>query len=222
MSNAILVIGESGTGKSTSIRNLDNKETFIINVLGKTLPFKGANKTYSNVSQDWSEGNSYSSSDNTKVIKAIKYINNSRLDIKNLIIDDFIYLMSSEFMEKALIKGFDKFSEMAKNAWDIIRCVSSCRDDLFCVILTHSETTNEGKVKCKTLGKMLDDKINIEGMFTTVLHSLIVDGEYKFLTQNNGQFMAKSPMGMFDKKLIDNDLSFAKQRMTSYLDEDIL
>lgn len=226
MSTAILIIGESGTGKSTSIRTLPAKETFIINVLDKTLPFR-CKSDYQRLIFDKetklaNDGNYYSTTDVRTILNVIKYVNDKRPDIKYLILDDWQYTMASEFMEKALIKGYEKFSEMGQNAWNMINAVIGCRPDMTCFVLSHSDTDINGKVKCKTIGKMLDDKVVVEGMFPIVLHSLIVDGQYQFMTQNNGTYLAKSPMGMFQTKLIDNDLGAVSNAIHEYYAEDIL
>lgn len=215
MGNLTLVIGESGTGKSTSIRNLDEKETFIINVLDKPLPFKGFSEKYKKLNKEGS-GNYIARDSHDEIIKSINYINNSMPHIKNLIIDDFQYVMANEFMRRAKEKGYEKFTEIGLHAWQIIEVCAHSRDDLFCFFLSHSEEGESGRKKCKTIGKMLDDKITLEGMFTTVLHSLITDNKFKFLTQNNGSYIAKSPMGMFSDNLIDNDLTFVKAKMFDY------
>jgi hypothetical protein len=88
-------------------------------------------------------------------------------------------------------------------------------------VLSHSDTDANGKYKCKSIGKMLDEKITIEGMFTIVLHTQIMDGNYRFLTQNDGSHIAKSPMGMFEDKYIANDLSFVREKMHSYYEGDV-
>src|ERR1043165_2579312 len=118
MSNTVLVIGESGSGKSSSIENFKPEETFIINVLGKPLPFKGAHAKYKPVSDDRSTGNVFCTDDYEKISKAVKFIDLKRPDIKNLIIDDFSYLMTNEFMTRCTERGFDKYSEMAKHTWE--------------------------------------------------------------------------------------------------------
>jgi hypothetical protein len=218
MSTSTLIMGESGTGKSTSIRNLDPKETFIINVLDKPLPFKGFKSNYKRLDKD--EGNYFASDNCAEILKLINKINISRPDIKNVIIDDFQYVMANEFMRRAREKGFEKFTEIGQNAWNILSLCSKGRDDLFFFILSHTETDALGKSKCKTIGKMLDNTITLEGMFTIVLHSMLIDGKYKLLTQNDGIHVAKSPMGMFKDNLIDNDLLLIKTQMNSYFDTD--
>ena len=214
MSNTTLIIGESGTGKSTSIRNLNPEETYILNVLDKPLPFKGYKSKYN------SERKNYYASDNYRMILGcIEAVDKKKPEIKVLIIDDFQYVMANEFMNRALEKGFDKFSDMANHAWSIIKALTVTREDLHCFVLSHSDADQHGKMKCKTIGKMLDDKITLEGMFTCVLHSQIVDGQYKFLTQNNGTHLAKSPMGMFDEMHIDNDLQYIHEKMICYFED---
>lgn len=213
MSNAILIIGKSGTGKSTSIRTLDHSETFIINVLDKPLPFRGYKKLYIKATK---EGGNYFSSDNSdQIIKTIKYINNERVDIKSIIIDDFQYVMANEFMRRAMDKGWEKYTEIGKHAWEIIDFSIKCREDLSLFFLSHSDDES-GTSKCKTIGKMIDEKITLEGMFTVVLHTHVIDNKYKFITQNDGYHTAKSPMGMFEDLSIDNDLLLVKEKIQSY------
>lgn len=222
MSNTSLIIGESGTGKSTSLSKLDPRETFIINVLDKPLPFRGYKKNYLKINGwDDKEGNYYASDDYTKIMRCIKMINEHRPEIKNLIIDDWQYTMCNEFMRRATETGYVKFTEIGQHAWSIIKSLTDCREDLFCFVLSHSDTDMNGKYKCKSIGKMLDEKITIEGMFTIVLHTQAMDGSYRFLTQNDGSHIAKSPQGMFEDKYISNDLSFVKTKMNAYYFEDI-
>jgi len=217
MSITSLIIGESGTGKSTSIENLDPKETFIINVLDKPLPFRGYKNNYKNISGwDDKEGNYFSSDDHQRILRCIKMVNEDRIEIKNLIIDDWQYTMCNEFMRRAMEKGFNKFTEIGKNAWSMIQTLVGCRNDLFSFVLSHNSVDESGMSKTKTIGKMLDNIVNIEGMFTIVFHTKIIDGNYFFLTQNDGFHMAKSPKGMFKDKYINNDLFLSKKNIIDY------
>lgn len=219
--HCVLIIGESGTGKSTSIRTLPPSETFIINVMGKALPFKGSNSLYKEFNNENTDGNIYSQTDPFKIVAAIKFINDKRPDIKNLIIDDYTYIVTTEFMERATEKGFNKFAEMAKNSWSVLyEAVKGLRKDLTCFILAHSEMKAEGVIKTKTIGKMTDEKVNIEGLFSVVLHSIYDDGQYKFLTNRDDIRIAKSPFMMFESKFIDNDLSEVKKSMEKYYNND--
>jgi hypothetical protein len=215
--NLVLIMGESGTGKSTAIRTLNPAETAIINVLDKPLPFKGFKKLYKP-----GKGGNYFASDNPDMIRqAIKLISKNRPQVKNIVLDDFQYIMGNEFMRKAREKGFDKFTEIGQAAWQIIEDCTHVRDDLYIFILSHTEAdANSGTIKIKTIGKMLDEKIVLEGMFTVVLHSQIVNKTYKFLTQHDGTRIAKSPMGMFERGHIDNDLGYIKQKMSEYYGDD--
>lgn len=217
MSNASLIIGESGTGKSTSLRNLNPTETFIINVCNKPLPFRGYKSQYKAI-KSWEdkEGNYYASNDYVKIIKMMKTINESRPEIKNLIIDDFQYIMCAEFMARVTERGFDKFSEIGQHAYMIIDLLSALREDLNCFVLSHSEANEHGKMKAKTIGKLLDDKVVLEGRFTMVLQTEISESGYRFLTQGDKNHIAKSPMGMFEDKYIPNDLAFVVEKMNEY------
>jgi hypothetical protein len=122
-------------------------------------------------------------------------------------------------MRRSSERGFDKYSELANHYWQIISMASNCRSDLLSVFISHNEIDNNGKSKVKTIGKLLDEKITIEGMFTTVLHSIVIDSEFKFMTQSDGFYTAKSPIGMFSSLLIDNDLLQVKKQIESYFDD---
>lgn len=220
MSNTILVIGQSGSGKSTSLRNLDPKTTFIINVLNKPLPFKGFKNKYQGCTKENPEGNYCYTDKWDSVVKWIEAVSNNRPEITTLVIDDWQYILSYEFMRRVSEKGFDKFSELANHGWSTINACLGTRPTLTNFILAHSDVDATGRSKCKTIGKMLDEKITIEGLFTTVLHSRVIDGEYKFQTQYDGEFLAKSPMEMFTEHLIPNDLLTVKEAVESYFNEE--
>lgn len=215
MSNTVLVIGQSGSGKSTSLRHLDPKTTFIINVLDKPLPFRGFKKNYNSAARNY-----YTTNDWAKVVNCIERVNKERDDITTLVIDDWQYILAYEFMRRVSEKGFDKFSELANHGWSTINACLGTRPTLTNFILSHSDVDSTGRSKCKTIGKMLDEKITIEGLFTTVLHSRVVDGAYMFQTQYDGEFLAKSPMGMFEEHLIPNDLLTVKSAVENYFDDE--
>lgn len=221
MSNVTLIIGESGSGKSSSIRNLNPEETFVISIIEKPLPFKLFKKNYMRLAPDGLSGNYFVSDDYSKIIKAINVINSKRHEIKYLILDDFQYLMCNEFIRRGTEKGFDKFTEIAQHTQATIQALTSCRDDLYCFVMGHNDIDDSGISRPKTIGKMIDKTLTIEGIFTVVFHTLIVDGQYKFLTKNTGSHIAKSPLGMFDNKLIDNDISHIVETMKNYYGEDI-
>ncbi|EKN6209121.1 AAA family ATPase [Yersinia enterocolitica] len=212
MGTATLILGESGTGKSTSLRNLNPDDCLLIQVVRKRLPFKstnwqpwdGAKKTGSVVAtHDWS------------LIKAV--INGStKYGKKIVIIDDFQYVMCTEFMETVNDKGFDKFAKMGLHMWEIIKAAQDTPDDLRIYFMAHTEETNLGRVKMKTIGKMLDEKVTVEGMFTIVLRTTVHDGQYFFTTQNNGYDTVKSPMGLFETNEIENDLLTVDRDICDY------
>lgn len=217
MSNSVLVIGQSGSGKSTSLRNLDPASTFIINILDKPLPFKGFKKNYIPLTKENKNGNYFTTNDWATVIRCIEMVNKERPEITTLVIDDWQYIVSYEFMRRATEKGFDKFSEFAQHGWSTMNtCTTGTRPTLTTFILAHSDTNNTGKSKLKTIGKLLDEKIELEGLFTIVLHSRIVDREYMFQTQDDGDYLAKSPPEMFEDFLIPNDLLLVKNAVESY------
>lgn len=223
MSELIGIIGESGTGKSTGVRTLDPKETAIINCVGKPLPFKGWKSNYTKF--DGKKGNYYSTDESSKIVKFMNHVSESMPEIKNLIIDDWQYTMSNEFMKRSKEKGFEKFTEIGKHAWETLNTGKSLRDDLKVFILTHSDTVpgDFGAppiVKIKTIGKLLDDKINPMGLFTVLLFTDVLkkengEMEYRFVTNNDGNYPAKSPMEMFDQ-YIPNDLQFVADKIDEY------
>ncbi len=220
MSNTVLIIGQSGSGKSTSLRNLDPSTTFIINVLDKPLPFRGFKKSYSLISKENKGGNYYTAFDWAKVNWCIDMVNNERPEITTLIIDDWQYILAYEFMRRVSEKGYDKFCEIANHGWSTINACLGTRPNLTNFIISHSEIDAVGRSKCKTIGKLLDEKITIEGLFTTVLHSRVVDGQYMFQTQYDGEYLAKSPIDMFSESLIPNDLLAVKNAVENYFNDE--
>ena len=236
MANAVAVVTESGFGKTTSmgqipelgIKGLDPKETFLINVKNKPLPFRGWKNLYTPVDISKGppkEGNYFGSCNPYDIVKVMQYVSANRPDIKNLVVDDYQYVMSEEFMVNALKAGFDKFNKLAKNAYDIINTGISGREDLNFFLLTHSEVIENGfqtSYKMKTIGKMLDSKVTLEGLFTIVLYGKQTwdDKEKKvtkqFVTNFDGQFPAKSPVGMFKDTYILNDLGAVAKALHDY------
>jgi ABC-type dipeptide/oligopeptide/nickel transport system ATPase component len=162
MANAIAVVGDSGSGKSSSfgqipelgIKGLNPSETFIINVKGKPLPLKGWKTKYIpvNLSGPPAEGNYLATTDTALIIKTIQYLNANRLDIVNVVLDDGQYVMAEEFMANALKPGYDKFNKMAKNMYDIINVGINMRDGVNFILIMH-EDEEDGKKKIKTLGE---------------------------------------------------------------------
>jgi len=214
MSEIVAIIGASGSGKSTAIESLNPKETMVISVLGKPLPFLGWKKKYSGVKKNYMV-----TAKAHEILKTLKYVNNSQPDIKTVVLDDFQYIMATELMKRAGEKGYDKFTDVGTQIWNIIRRAQTLRDDLTVFFLAHEEDAQGGKRKMKTIGKMLDSWVTLEGMFTTVLFATTSgeDGvEYQFQTQTDGYTTAKSPRGMFEEVLIPNELQYVREKMDEY------
>ena len=224
MSDAVLVIGNSGSGKSTSMRTLDHQSNFIINVIDKQLPFKGWRQKYSVCDSSNPKGNIVCAYDPQTILKMMDYVDKKRPDFKTICIDDSQYIMSYMLMAKRKEKGYDKFTEIAGSTFDIFKKSRELRDDLVVFFLSHSETVSvDGHVqtKIKTIGKMLDEKICLEGLFSVVLvatakKNFNKEMEYLFTTQTDGTTTAKSPMGMFEDIEIANDLKLVYEAINKF------
>lgn len=213
MGIGVVVIGRSGTGKSTSIRNLDPEKTLLIQVIRKALPFRSA------AWKPWDKASKTGSIAVTdKASNIVAAISRAKDNGKSIIvIDDFQYLMANEFMSRSAERGYDKFTDIARHAWDVMNAVLSVDDDVRVYILTHSDTDEYGQnAKMKTIGKMLDEKIVLEGMVTIVLKSMRSDDGYFFATQNDGTDTVKSPIGMFESELIVNDVAEIDRTICEY------
>jgi hypothetical protein len=207
MSVISLILGNSGTGKTASLRNLNPQEVLLIQPVKKPLPFK---------SKDWKVftkegGTIYQNDSSIKICEAL-----TRTQRKIIIIDDFQYIMANEFMRRSHEKSYDKFNDIARQAWDIINSAANLEPDVRVYFLSHIESNDFGKEKAKTIGKMLDDKITIEGLFSIVLKTAVRDGEYFFTTKNSGNDTVKSPIDLFDKDLIDNDLAVIDNQIVDF------
>lgn len=205
----VLILGESGCGKSTSIRNLNPDDCVIIQPISKRLPFRNE------FTQMNSEGGQIKATDNPDLICRL-ITGAAKAGKKAVIIDDFQYIMANEFMRRSKEKSYDKFNDIGFNAWSVINQAQAVEGDMRVYFMSHVETDMSGKVKIKTIGKMLDEKITIEGMFTIVLGAEVSDGNYTFSTQNNGNNTVKSPMGMFNEMHIDNDLKSIDDTIVEY------
>ena len=201
----ILILGHSGSGKSTSLRNFRSGEISLINVMGKPLPFKGRFVNTIN-------------SDKYEIIGDAL----ATMKTKIAVIDDAQYLMANEFMRRAMERGYDKFTEIANNFWTLVNYViNELPFDTTVYFLMHIERDDAGNEKVKTIGKLLDEKITVEGMFTIVLKSIVKDGVYSFTTQSNGHDTVKSPLGMFPTYEIENDLKAVDNIVRAFWELDI-
>lgn len=201
----ILILGHSGSGKSTSLRNFRSGEITHVNVMGKPLPFKGRFTNTVN-------------SDKYDVIGDAL----GKMKTKIAVIDDAQYLMANEFMRRAMERGYDKFTEIANNFWTLVNYViTELPFDVTVYFLMHIDRDDAGNEKVKTIGKLLDEKITVEGMFTVVLKSIVKDGVYSFTTQSNGHDTVKSPLGMFPTYEIENDLKAVDNIVRAFWELDI-
>ena len=200
----VFILGHSGTGKSTSLRNFKSDEILHINVMSKPLPFKGR------------FAETYNGDDYEEILKAIY-----KTDKKSIVIDDAQYLMANEFMRRSSEVGYQKFTDIANNFWTLINTITNdVPFDVIVYFLMHTDTDDNDNEKAKTIGKLLDEKICIEGMTSIVLKTSVKDGCYKFTTQNNGHDTVKSPLGMFPTFEIDNDLKAVDETIRKYWDLD--
>lgn len=212
----IAIVGESGTGKSTSLRNLNPETTFIISTTGKPLPFRAWKKKYIPIKIEGKNvsGNYYVSSKWDQILKILQIIDKTMPHIKQVIIDDFQYVLSYEFVDRATEVGYTKFSELAQHAMEILRYSEKMREDCKMIFLTHSENVGDNvnpKYVIKTVGKLLSEKVTLEGLFTYIFFTKVNEGdsgrmEYKLITNNDGSCVAKTSLGMFEDLEIDNDL----------------
>ena len=225
--SAIAIVGPSGTGKSTSygilpeigIKGLDPKETVVCNVAGKDLPFRGWQKHYGGKLSE--NGNYIETSDSNTIAESIKYVSEKRPDIKNYVIDDGQFIMAFEFMRRAKENGYNKFVDIGVNVSKVAEAARNTRKDLKVYFLWHPEDNKEYGYKMKTLGTMIDNYLTLEGLFTVILYSTVSKGNdnkgnYQFVTNNDGKYPAKSPVGMFPDLYIPNDLSIVSQLIDSY------
>lgn len=196
------ILGRSGTGKTSSLRNFPKDKVAVINVQGKILPFKGAGAIEQTITDN-----------SDKIIKALEIY---AKDYKSIVVDDYQYTMANEFMRRSTERGYDKFTDIGRHAWDIVNKVRELPQDVIVYIMCHTDRDEEGNEKIKTIGKLLDEKICLEGMSTIVLKTNVTDGVYSFLTQNNGKDTVKSPAGMFPSYAIDNDLHYVDTKIRSY------
>lgn len=198
MACLVMVIGESGTGKSSSLRNFKPEQVGIINVNGKPLPFRSELKTV--VTDDYREV--------SKILRGSK--------TPSVVIDDASYLIVDEYMRNAKLVGYQKYTDMAKNFYDLLKLAASLPDGKVVYFLGHIAADEEGREHFKTIGKLLDNTVTLEGEFTIVLKTVVKDGKYFFSTRNSGQDTVKTPMGMFDAELIDNDLAAVDETIRNY------
>lgn len=215
MSIATMILGQSGTGKTTSLRNLDSAHTLLIQAVKKPLPFRSSGWAY--FDKEKAPAGNIVVSDQAAHI--VKIMHSTKRDV--IVLDDFQYILANEFMRRVLDKetgnaAFAKYNEIARNAWDILMAASQLADHKRVYILGHTQEDDNGRIKAKTIGKLLDEKITIEGLLTIVLRTAVINGNYLFTTQNSGTDTVKTPMGLFESDQIENDLAAVDAAITDY------
>ena len=205
MATAVLIMGESGSGKSASLRNFAPNEISVFNVTNKPLPFKQGktkipkidNATYADIANALANPNK-----------------------RAYVIDDAGYLLSFEMFKRANETGYSKFTDMAKNFFDMLDFINTkLPNDIIVYITMHTEDDSEmHRVKVKTIGKMLDQNLKIEGLFSIVLRAVQTEDGYKFVTRDDMVSTAKSPIGMWEEDMIDNDLKAVDSTIREYYD----
>lgn len=194
MGECVFVYGKSGSGKSRSLINFGEDEIFLINTIGKRLPFRSKFK-YEIKTDDFG-----------KIANGLR-----KMPTKTAVIDDSGYLMTNAFMRghsapKSGSSTFDLYNDIADSFWSLITIIKNeLPDDVIVYMIMHEDTTDYGETKLRTIGKLLSEKVCIEGMSTVVLRCVVRDGKHLFLTQSDGSDISKSPEGMFDRE-IENDL----------------
>lgn len=206
MAEPVVIYGKSGTGKSTSLENFADDEILYGNITGKRLPFRKQFK-YNMVTDD--------------VDKIKRTLSKCPDFIKVIVLDDAGYLMTNQFMrehsgDKSGGNTFDLFNSIADNFWGLINYIKSLPEDKIVYIIMHEDTNDFGERKIRTIGKLLNEKVCIEGMCTVVLRSETMGGKYSFVTQNEGNDISKSPKGMFSEIRIPNDLKAVDTAIREY------
>lgn len=200
MATIVMIYGQSGTGKSTSLRNFSKDDVSIVNVSGKPLPFRG--------------GNGWKCLNSDKYPDILNFI--QKTPKKSIVIDDATYLMVNAYMRNAKVTGFQKFTDMAYDFDNLVRTAATLPDDKIVYFIGHTEQSEDGREHFKTCGKMLDNTVTLEGRFTIVLKSICKEGQYYFSTHNNGMDTVKTPVDMFHDDLIPNDLKFVDTTIREY------
>ena len=198
MAIGVLILGESGTGKTFSIKGFDPDEVKIISVTKPILPFRGKYDITKAPTGD-------------EVVKAMH-----DTDKKNIVVDDLQYILGIPMMDRISEKGWEKFNEIQVPYNQVLNEIQNLPDDVIVFFTSHTETDENGKRKIKTIGKALDKYITIEGLFMIVLGTFVCDGKYYFQTQNSGNDTLKSPEGLFPTKLIQNDLKYVAEKIRNY------
>lgn len=214
MSVACMVLGQSGTGKTTSLRNMNPDDVLLIQAVKKPLPFRSAK--WVRCTKANPKGSILVTDNAQTIVGAMQ-----RTHKPIIVIDDFQYILANEFMRRVLDNetgnaAFAKYNEIARNAWDILMTAGKLADETRVYILAHTQEDDNGRIKAKTIGKLLDEKITLEGLLTIVMRTAVINGQYLFSTQNSGSDTVKTPLDMFIEEHVPNDLAAIDQIITDY------
>lgn len=235
MADKLLVLGESGSGKTYSMRNLDPSKTFYICPDEKELPFKGGESKYVRVydgkNTDWTQSNRMETTNFNDVYKMLQAISSKDMfsNYKYVVIDTFTNMLVDDFMSRAKEKNWEKFTDFASNAYSLVELLRKLRNDLTVILFAHSEYQDRNGQNFSDLfipGGKLTRKSKLESKFTVVLESHIEypdsgeEPQYYFRTNNYGDGIAKSPVDMFESYLIPNDLSYVLEKMEEFKQAD--
>ena len=227
MSNIIGLVGLSNSGKSTSLKYLNPEETFIISCTNKQLQIPGFRKKYRKISVDGGKlfGNWLVSNNYEQITKIMRVVSKTRPEIKVICIDDTNYLLSNETFQNALVKGYEKFSVMSKNYYDLIQTCQDLREDLTVVFISHIEnfgTDIDPEYRMWTTGKMLTNQINLDGLFSYIIYAerYIDDNgdevKYRFKTRTDGNDTCRSVAGCFDEKYIEPNMQLVIDTINNF------
>lgn len=219
MSNIICLAGLSNSGKSTSLKYLEPESTFIVSCTNKQLQIPGFRKKYKKVTTNEGKlvGNWYINNNYDNIKKMLNIVSKTRPEVKVIVLDDANYLLSNETFQNALTKGYEKFTILAKNYYDLIEYCMNLRDDLTIVFVTHIEnfgTDIDPEYRMWTTGKMLTNAINLDGLFSYIIYSerYVSDTDdevkYRFKTRTDGNDTCRSVSGCFEDKYIEPDMKY--------------
>ena len=231
MSNIICLAGLSNSGKSTSLKYLDPESTFIISCTNKQLQIPGFRKKYpkAKIADKKLVGNWFINNNYANITKMLQLISKTREDIKVVVLDDANYLLSNETFQNANIKGYDKFTTLAKNYYDLIESCMNLREDLTIIFISHIEncgTDIDPSYRLWTTGKMLTNAINLDGLFSYIIYAerYVDDGtdevHYRFKTRTDGNDTCRSVAGCFADKYIEPDMKLVIDTINKFENED--
>lgn len=212
MAIPVMILGDSGSGKTRSLKHLNPKETILIQPIKKPLPFRA--KGWDKFDMATKTG-SVLRTDDYNVIKGI-CLNAHKKGIKQVIVDDAQYIMMNESLRRSDETGFKKFVEFAKSYVDLITTIANSESDIIVYFMTHTQESESGKLTPKTVGKMIDQQVCLEGLFSIVLRCMVSDGKHYFTTKTSGMDCVKTPEEMFESDHIENDLLITTNAINEY------